>query len=215
MKKILMLLLVTLLLGWGGTTASANLITDPSFESNDGVSNFDYWSETASGVSVDTYARTGIYAAELDLNAAVTQNFTFTEAGTYEYGAYFTFFTEAPLGGWPSDRPGVTTTVYGPDPDEHYATIVNIDDTLPTTWTGIDNNILRSDWYLISGTFTIGAADLGAGLLNIYLQSYEGLSWVVVDDAFVKSVPEPATMLLLGSGFLGLAVVGRKKFFKK
>ena len=33
------------------------------------------------------------------------------------------------------------------------------------------------------------------------------------DGREVPSVPEPATILLLGSGLVGLAVVGRKKFF--
>ncbi len=31
----------------------------------------------------------------------------------------------------------------------------------------------------------------------------------------IQSVPEPATMLLLGSGLIGLVGYGRKKFFKK
>jgi len=42
-----------------------------------------------------------------------------------------------------------------------------------------------------------------------------GSNEVVGGDSPVASVPEPATILLLGSGLVGLAVIGRKKFFKK
>jgi hypothetical protein len=34
-------------------------------------------------------------------------------------------------------------------------------------------------------------------------------------NATLAAVPEPATILLLGSGFIGLFALGRKKFFKR
>jgi hypothetical protein len=57
-----------------------------------------------------------------------------------------------------------------------------------------------------------------SGATRLYLGTMDGFSWNNNNGSFdvtIAAVPEPTTMLLLGSGLIGLVGYGRKKFFKK
>ena len=80
-------------------------------------------------------------------------------------------------------------------------------------WTSYQLQLIDSNFTEVGGNFdTIMSNVAGLRIIGEFIY---GPEIVGLDNVMVSAVPEPSTMLLLGSGLIGLAGYGRKKLFKK
>ncbi|UCG66323.1 MAG: PEP-CTERM sorting domain-containing protein, partial [Deltaproteobacteria bacterium] len=81
-----------------------------------------------------------------------------------------------------------------------------------------------NSWESVQLTYTAGDTPTATGEVVAVLKSFsttDGYDQVnfdalsFVDPVLPNNIPEPATMLLLGTGLIGFAALGRKRFLKK
>lgn len=84
---------------------------------------------------------------------------------------------------------------------------------VPTIWK--QNLTLNNAWTSFSITDVVIPQDFDVLAVAFIFGGTTGFRGVDNIEFSANPVPEPATMLLLGSGLVGLAGFGRKKFFKK
>ena len=209
MKKIIFLLSVISFIAIS-SLASANFISNPGFEIYSSNGDFASWSE---GGQVFTnldpmFVYEGNASAFLRIpGGSLYQDFVITDGNMLSYGAWFRIATDSFASNW--DQIQISLQVDSLPWTTIGGSVGNILSASDFTW----NASLRSyvsDWFLISNTISIASIPMNAHI-NINAQNTDTeLTKVFVDSAFAQSVPEPATMFLLGLGLIGLAGIRRK-----
>jgi hypothetical protein len=199
--------------------ANANLLTNPGFETG----NFTGWTQATGGSAVGLCLPLvmgcapggGQYIASLrstaaGANVSVLQTAPSLPAGTYEFGATVAFFTDVVGGNF--DQGQISLTVQGAGVS---STIGRDPNSLAAQFIPLANGFFYTFWFDLTGTLVYDGAAPADFLINLNVQNFPPSNTIelLVDNVFLRavSVPEPASLALLGAGLLGLAAFRRRR----